>query len=169
MEACNFDLFNTEDLYLEIFGFEESDSFSDTFDKVGIQGSTFILGIGPVFLFVFLFPFYIVIHYTMRYLFKGEVKNKCIKNFVKPKGFIVIFLIFMLEGCLELGMTATVCVLMFNWDRVSTTAEIYSTILAGFFIVALIVSPIYILITGVKYYRAKMEYRRTRDKKSLAR
>lgn len=36
LKSCSFDLFQTESIYTEIFGFKDSESFSDLFDEAGI-------------------------------------------------------------------------------------------------------------------------------------
>lgn len=112
LKACSFDLFQTELIYTEIFGFMESDDFSEKFNLAGLAGSNFIVGIGPVFIFVVIFPIYVLIHLGMKNLFKGEEKIDCIKRFIEPKAFVNIFIVFMLEGCIELGLTCGVCLML---------------------------------------------------------
>ena len=73
LKTVSFDIFKTENLYNEWFGFKDSPTFSDAFDEADIQGSNFVIGIGPIFLTVVIFPFYIMIHACARYLFKDGI------------------------------------------------------------------------------------------------
>ena len=71
LKSTAFDFYQTEIYYKEFFGFLESESLSDTFNEADVQGSIFIIGIGPVFLYIALFPIYVLIHRSAQYLFKG--------------------------------------------------------------------------------------------------
>ena len=112
LKSCAFDFFHTEIYYQEIFNFKDSDSLTELFEDAEISGSIFIIGIGPVFIFITLFPLYILSHKMANYLCKGETTCKCCQNFLGPKNFSIIAMAFLLEGCLELGLTASICVLM---------------------------------------------------------
>ena len=54
--ACNFDFYNTEELYNQLFEFKDTPTFSETFEAAGIEGSNFVLSIGTLFFFIVLFP-----------------------------------------------------------------------------------------------------------------
>lgn len=47
----------------------ETESFNENFIEAGIEGSNFIIGIGPMFIFVVLFIFYMLVHRCAVYLF----------------------------------------------------------------------------------------------------
>lgn len=111
-KTCNFDLFKTDDIYAELFGFEDTESFSEKFEENGLDGSNFIIGIGPILLFVIYFPVWVIIHFILRKIYQGEQRNKCIKKIIKPQNFLVIFIIFLIESCLELGLTGIISVYM---------------------------------------------------------
>ena len=71
LHLCAFDLFRVENVYKQIFGFEETESFNLVFEEANMEGHNFILGIGPIFLVFILYPFYAIIHSTVRYVFRG--------------------------------------------------------------------------------------------------
>ena len=73
LKSCNFELFDSEP-YFEYFSFGNSESYSDTFEEAGFEGSIFVMGLGCVFIFVVLFPAYILFHALMKYVFKDEEK-----------------------------------------------------------------------------------------------
>ena len=139
---------------MEAFGFKESESFNPSFEEAGIEGSNFIIGLGPVFLFIAIFPIYILIHKCSRYVFQDDVKSKCCKNWLAPKPFLPVVMVFLLESCVEIGITCGVCLTMMNADRVSSGWEVFSTCLAFLFAGALVIAPLHILITGVRVYQA---------------
>jgi len=55
-KACNFEFFETDDFYNEIFDFKETPNFSEKFEAVGIEGSNFIISMGTSFIFIVYFP-----------------------------------------------------------------------------------------------------------------
>ena len=61
LKATAFDFYHTENLYVKIFGFKETESFSDAFEDAGLSGSNFMIGIGPLFIFCVLFPAYVFV------------------------------------------------------------------------------------------------------------
>ena len=66
-----------------------------------------------------------------------------------------MYMIFMLEGCIEIGMTGSVSLTMMNADRFSSFWEIFSTFLCFFFVISLVVAPVYTMFAGYKLYKAK--------------
>ena len=164
-KAVAFDFFQTETIYVEVFGFKDSESFNDAFDEAGVQGSTFIIGIGPIFFFIIIFPVFIFFHQFVSWLFKGEQKIKCIKNYIKPKNYLVIAVVFIIESSLELLMTSCICILMMREERVSTAAEVFSTILTILILVALAITPIYLFVGGIRLYKARLRHDRATVKK----
>ena len=86
---------------------------------------------------------------------------------MKPKNFCVSMIVFLLEGCVELSMTASICVLKLNSDRFANFGEIFSTLLMFVMIFALIVAPIYIVISGYRMHKAKLAHDRQTVKKYL--
>ena len=154
LKACSFDFFYTEDLYKSMFGFKDSESFNDNFEEAGIEGSNFIIGVGPVFFFIVIFPIYMCVHKSCRYVFQDDKKPNCCSNWLQPKPCLPIVMVFLLESCVEIGITCGICLTMINGDRVSTFWEILSTSLAFLFAGALVIAPLHILITGLKLHSA---------------
>ena len=118
-----------------------------------------------MFFAIMIFPIYILAHYLAKCICKNHERFKCMKNFIKPKNFLMIYIIFMLEGCIELGLTGSVSIIMLNSDRVSSLSEFLSTALAIFFCISLAIAPIYTFFAGCQLYRAS----KRRDKKVIER
>lgn len=76
------------------------------------------------------------------------------KNFVAPKGYSGIILVFFLESCVELGFTCSTCIIMINKDRFSTGWEVTGTIMMFGFTICLVIAPLLLLRAGCKYRTA---------------
>ena len=137
-----------------MFDFVPTRSYSDKFDDASYSGSNFIIGIGTLFIFVVLFPMYVLTHTICRKSFKGKRRYKCLNSFLEQKFFFLIFMIFILEGCLELGMTCSICLYMLSEESFSSFSEILSTSLAFFFALVLAVTPIWSFVVGCLFHRA---------------
>ena len=51
-QLANFDVYQTDTAYEEIFGFGETEPFDQVFEEAEFEGSNFIVGIGPLFIVV---------------------------------------------------------------------------------------------------------------------
>ena len=147
LKSCNFEVFDGGPFF-ELLKFKESKSFTEIFEEANYEGSVFIEGLGSLFFGIMIFPIYILIHSISKRCCKGHKRFKFIKNFIRPKSFLMIYMVFMLEGCIELGLTGSVSVIMLNSDRVSNFSEFFSTVLAIFFCISLIIAPIYTFYAG---------------------
>ena len=105
---------------MSVFNFHETESFSPTFEEAGMEGSNFILGIGPIFLSMVLFPIYVAVHQMTRYIFQGQTDSTIINNFIAKKKYKSIVIKFLMEGSLELGLTALVCVVKLSKEDFET-------------------------------------------------
>ena len=63
-------------------------------------------------------------------------------------------MLFLLESCLELGFSVVISIKFMSNERISTVWETMSSILSYLFAVALVVAPIYLIISSVRFYRA---------------
>ena len=75
LKISNFDIYQTEDLYKEWFGFEDTESWNQLFEEADISGSNFIILIGPTFIAVVLFPLF-YLYRRLKYLYAYHYKNK---------------------------------------------------------------------------------------------
>ena len=62
LQLCAFDFFNTDSAFEKYLGLVPGESFSRVFEDAGLEGHNFIIGIGPVFLYILAFPLYILLH-----------------------------------------------------------------------------------------------------------
>ena len=109
-KACNFDFYNTETMYETLFGFEETESFSQKFEEAGFEGSNFINQIGPVFIFIVLFPMWILIRSLVGRICAKQCTHKCCQStFIHEIAYLPIFITFMHESCIGIGFSCSIC------------------------------------------------------------
>ena len=65
LKLAAFDLLQTETIYMKIFKFTKTESFSTAFDEAAFSGSNFIIGIGPMFLAMVFYAFYLLTRWMM--------------------------------------------------------------------------------------------------------
>ena len=75
LKISNFDIYHTEDLYKEWFGFKDTESWNQLFEDADISGSNFIILIGPTFIAVVCFPLY-YLYRRLKYLYSYHYMNK---------------------------------------------------------------------------------------------
>ena len=110
-KACNFDFYNTENLYIKMFGFEDTESFSPKFEEAGFEGSNFIISIGPIFIFIVLFPMFLLIRALVGRTCAKQCSLKCCQStFVHEIAYLPIFITFMLESCIGIGFSCAICI-----------------------------------------------------------
>ena len=66
LKLCALDFFQTEKLYEKVLGLEQGESFSKIFEDAGLEGHNFIIGIGPIFIYMVIFPIGVLIHLSSR-------------------------------------------------------------------------------------------------------
>ena len=125
-----------------MFGLTQGESFSLIFDEADIQGSNFIVGIGPIFLYALGFPIYMIIHQLSR-RFIGDKWRK-LQNFNKVQSYVLLAVEFMLTCCFELAITALISMAKLSKSDFTSFWNFLSTILAIATIIGLLVSPFYI-------------------------
>ena len=55
----NLDIFNTEEMFFDaLFDFRESETFSAEAEFIGMDGSIFMVSIGPLFIIMMIWPVY---------------------------------------------------------------------------------------------------------------
>ena len=89
-----------------MLGLKIGKSFNAAFDNAGFEGSNFIIGIGILFFYYILFPIYVAIHQISKYVFQDQIESACFNKFLMKQSYKRIMIKFLLESCLEVGLTA---------------------------------------------------------------
>ena len=62
LQMVNFEFFTMEEFYVEKLHINKGESFSPAFDEAQMDGSSFVIGIGPIIVSILIFPVYFGIH-----------------------------------------------------------------------------------------------------------
>lgn len=79
MKACSFDFFSTEIYFVQIFGFKYTDSFLERFEEAEIEGSNFVILLGPIFIYIVAFFGWLLFKNCFRITFEGCCHCKLFK------------------------------------------------------------------------------------------
>lgn len=158
MQYTNLDIIEVDDYLEAIFGgFPSTEPFSESFEMLGYQTSNFFLEMGPLMFLIMLF----LVWAPFRKLIQ-IVSMLCSDNFLTRRmkqatHFKMTVVRFLLEGSIEISLSAYICILKMNknnfdsfWFGVSTGLAI-ATILVQFIL------PFYLIRAKNNYLRETME------------
>lgn len=154
MKLTNLDIISTEVAINWIFDFPHTDPLNERFNRAGYESSNFFIELGPFF---FIISVFFLIILPLRFLMikaltclpdSSYIKRKLTRN-VQIKMTVLRFL---LEGCIELGISYMLCVLQVKarnfehfWEGFSTTSAILTLILS-------LATPVYLFFVVQKYH-----------------
>lgn len=161
MQLCAMDVFDTDSIFIQIFGFRETKVFKSklnsegeeesAYANAGYDSSIYFMLLGPIFFIVLLYLFAVVIKTLMRLATKNCSENFLTKRLRSKSDYSVIIVRFILESCLEVGLSSIICVLMIEREVFTTFWESFSTVCAILSLIGLCVAP-------VLYYRLTKKY-----------
>ena len=115
MSLVNMDMFGSEVILQSWFSFKSNESFNPIFEKAGYETTTYILNLGPIFFFVPGFLAFVILRELIKYYLQKKNSNLTLAKYMKQKiqsfSYKVFIVRFLLEGCIELGLSAMICVL----------------------------------------------------------
>ena len=153
LKMCSLEFINTGWALEKMFSFRETVSINTEVDSngedvskfadAGYDSSNFVELLGPVF-FVMLFYAAIVLFR----LFARKVTKKCRDNFCTKRirtsmNSKVVITRFMLEGCVEIGLSAMIAIIMVERETFQNVWEVVSFLLAIAALVGLMYAPIF--------------------------
>jgi len=62
--VASFDIINTDDFYMWMFSFAESESLSISFEELGFESMNFVMNMGSSFIILFLAPMAFILYYV---------------------------------------------------------------------------------------------------------
>ena len=120
------------DWFFDLFEFRETKSFNtetnpegeetSKYEDVGIESSNFFLLLGAVLLVI---PVFGIIYLMKKLYYKilGKCGNNCLTRRKREEiPVMVVTLRFLLEGCLEIGLSAMICVLGVSYNFFQITS-----------------------------------------------
>lgn len=131
----------------------------------GYDSSNFFLLLGPLFFIGILYVFYLAVKRLLKLALR-----KCADNFltrrVRKSDQVMIFLTrFLLEGCIEIGLSAMITVLLMESENFDYFWEAVSTICAFVSLLALSLAPFYFFRITKQYLGVKLGGQKKKKKK----
>ena len=123
LKLSNFDLYKTETIYTQVFGFLNTEAFNQLFESAGFDTTNFIIGIGPIFISVIVFPVWRMVQLIMRWILHCSFIPSRIKR--KPKPWFVVANEFIRVVCLEFSLSALISLKMTPKETLHLPAEFF--------------------------------------------
>lgn len=137
---CSLEFINTEWVLKSIVSFRETDPISgkvsstgeviSKFADAGYDSSNFIELLGPILYMVILFLVVVFFKLLLRRMCKNCGDNFCTRRVRAPINFWIITTRFLLEGCLEIGLSVMISILMAEEETFENFGEIFSFLMA---------------------------------------
>ena len=133
----------------------DGESYSK-FEEVGYDSSNFIMLIGPIFFFLLAYLAFQIVRCPISFCIK---KCKCRDNcFTRPfitSNRLIFIMRFVLEGCVEIGLSALIAVKMMDKEVLEDNWEVMGLALAFISLLLLLATPFYYCILVRKFLREK--------------
>ena len=127
------------------------------FADAGYDSSNFFLLLGPLLIGILLYIVFIILKSLARLLTMPCKENFLTKRLRKPVPYLLIVVRFLLEGCVEIGMSAMICIVMINGDNFDHIWEAISTVSAFVALILLLMAPCVLTCIMTKYLREVKE------------
>ena len=156
LKMCSLDFLQTDYIFEYLFDFQETEAFNKVaneegemtskYPEAGYESSNFFLLLGPLFFIIILFIVLIVFKKIAKVTVRKccpAANNRLTRYLYKRTELFVIVTRFMLEGCIEIGLSAMICVLMMSSDNFKNSWEVVSNIFACLSLLALLLAPFF--------------------------
>ena len=154
LKLAAFDLFQTETIYMKIFRFSKTESFSTSFDEAAFSGSNFIIGIGSMFLFIVFYALYLCTRWMMIRWFSDvrQCKPKIIPWF-RNHNIEATCIRFILEGNIDILLNALICILYMKnkWSFGDKFQDKGSNLFGFIMLIILCYAPIHALARSLQF------------------
>ena len=151
LHYTSLDPIDTDPVFEWMFDFRETEPYSNTvngsvkYEAGGYDSSNFFLLLGPAFFFMVIFPVYAILKKILRKIGKKlPCKNRLTKLMKKKVKYTIIITRFLLEGCLEMGISAIITIKMMSKENFDYAWEAASTVSAFIVLLALAIAPLYL-------------------------
>ena len=143
MKLTNLDIIETNWLTDKLINLTYWPAFLLTFEEVGYDTTNFIIELGPLLYIILASALYAIVKSLLTYLLRNSQSKNCLVQRIQKKlnyrGAIIRFFI---EGCIELGLIAMICVIRLDYKNWTTWQDSLSTICAFLTLIALFFAPI---------------------------
>ena len=146
MKLTNLALVDTDSSINMLFNLDESISepLNDRFEEAGYDSTNFFILLGLVFYLLMFFIIWNILILLMQKCTRNM--NNCLtKRLRKKRRVRKTILIFLLESCSELSISALICIRSISMDKFNSFSEGLSTLCACFTMIFLVVLPFYLM------------------------
>ena len=161
MNLINLDIIEVEPILTVIFGeFRETDAFNDHFKEMGYESSTFFLSLGVIMVTLMVFLVWMPIRKLLQ-----RIVRFCPDNWLtirlKSRPFLMqTVLLYFFETCIELSLSALICISKMTGENFGSFSEGFSTVCAFICVAICIFTPVYMFVVKKRYIseiQAKVE------------
>ena len=162
LRMCSLD-FIPPDYVLSFFKFRETRPFNSissakgdrnsNFEEAGYESSNFFELLGAILILAVLFVVFVIFRITVRVCCIPCGNNFCTRFFRRKIEFSLILLRFLLEGCIEIGISAMITIQLMDKDNFGSFWESVSTISAMISLVCLFIAPFALWVVIRRYLK----------------
>ena len=133
------------------------------YSEAGYDSSNFFLLLGPLLIGVVLYIGFIILKKILSALVFCCKDNFITKIIHKKVPYLLITVRFFLEGCVDIGMSALICIIMMTSENFDQIWEAVSTVFAFIALFLLFWAPFYLIWIIKKYLK---EVKETKDREA---
>lgn len=167
LKLANFDVFQADTIFFELFGYGETESFDQIFEDSGYEGCNFILLTGDLWIIsACTLGLFLPLHLVARFL-RNKFNLKCGKFgkwLTKNRDWKWMAITFVMESSFELGFSASIAIVVADRNGIiehnAYPRDWVAFILAFMGIGSLIAAPIFVLIQSIRVYKMAKEYKK---------
>ena len=110
MQITNFDIVDISELLNGVMTLTPFAPFSFVFEEAGYDTTNFFIELGAIFLLIVSFPLLLLVRFIVRRIAMKFRDNCCTRRLKVAYNYKMVILRFLIEGALELGLSAMICV-----------------------------------------------------------
>ena len=164
LQMCSLEFIPTGDILDYIKEFRETKSFAielnsegeevSKFAEAGYDSSNYWQLLGALFFIVLAFGVFTLCKLLCKRAFKSCKDNYLTRRLRRPNKYGVVLMRFLLEACLEIGLSAMISVIMMSKETFKDFWEVVAIITAFVSIVVLAVAPYYFKIIQKRFLKS---------------
>lgn len=148
---CSLEFIDTSVYLNEMFSFRETEAFQTEhlsdgtkiakYEEAGYETAIFLELLGPLFFIVIAMAIFMIVRKALQKCAMRCNDNFLTKRLKRETDNLVFIVRFLLEGCIDIGLSALIAVVSMNDKSFSSSSEAFSSILALLFILLLVLAP----------------------------
>lgn len=151
LSLCSLEFIDTSEYLQMMFTFRETEAFgTKTFSDgtkeakyadAGYESTIFLELLGPLFFMIIAMVAFMIVRKLLQKCAKPFNDNFCTRRLKKETANLVFIVRFILEGCIDIGLSALISVFSMSEESFSSSSETFSSILSFLFVLLLFLAP----------------------------